>query len=81
MQARIGLAALIEGLDDQALLNSILPKLQQYAQHVDARVRGDACHLLGCLHSEGAKQTLRQCVHDPDPQVREIAEESLASLQ
>lgn len=81
MQARIGLSALIEGLEDQALLSSILPMLQQYARHDDARVRGDACHLLGCIHSEAATQTLRQCLHDPDPQVREIAEESLASLQ
>ena len=81
MQARIGLSALIEGLEDQSLLNSILPSLQQYAHHVDQRVRGDACHLLGCISNEAAKQTLRECAHDPDPQVREIALESLDSLQ
>ena len=81
MQARIGLSALIEGLEDQDLLARILPSLQQFARHKDPRVRGDACHLLGCIHNETAKQTLQNCTHDPDPQVREIAEESLALLQ
>ena len=80
MQARIGLSALIEGLSDQALLKSILPNLQQYAHHTDPRVRGDACHLLGCIDDESATQTLRECAHDPDPQVREIAEDSLSLM-
>ena len=81
LQARIGLSALIEGLTDQALLKTILPALQQYAHHVDQRVRGDACHLLAGIKSETAKQTLRECLHDADPEVREIARDSLASSQ
>lgn len=78
MQTRIGLSALIEGLSGQELLNSILPTLQLYAEHDDQRVRCDACHFLGHIRGETAKQTLQRCLHDPDPEVREIAQESLA---
>lgn len=80
MQARIGLSAIIEGMTDQALLNTLLPALQQYAHHDDARVRSDTCHLLANIKSDTSKQLLRECLQDPSPEVREIAKESLAVL-
>lgn len=78
MQARIGLSALIESANDQALLQTIQPMLITYTRHEDARVRGDACHLLAFIHGEESKQALRACLQDSDAIVREIAQESLA---
>lgn len=80
MQSRIGLSALIETTKDQSLLQTILPKLIDYTQHDDPRVRGDACHLLASVDSDESRQSLQKCLQDSDPEVREIAEESLASL-
>ena len=80
MQARIGLSALIESANDQALLQTIQPMLIAYTQHEDARVRGDACHLLAFIQGEESIQALRTCLQDSDALVREIAEDSLALL-
>ncbi len=81
IQARVGLSALIEGLQDQALLRSLLPGLTEYARHEDQRVRADACHLLGYIKDDAAHQVLEECQHDSDADVREIARDSLAQLR
>lgn len=78
MQARIGLSALIESANDRALLQTIQPMLIAYTQHEDARVRGDACHLLAFIQGEESIQALRARLQDSDALVREIAQESLA---
>lgn len=80
MQSRIGISALIESETEQALLKSIQPMLIAYTQNADARVRGDACHLLGHIKDNASIQALHACLQDSDATVREIAGESLVSL-
>jgi HEAT repeat protein len=43
-------------------------------------VRADAAHFLGLCGVEAARQPLETLLADADPQVREIAAESLAAL-
>lgn len=79
IQARIGLTAIIEGIHDQDRLTRLLPRLSEYAQHADHRVRGDACHLLGRLTDPRVVPVLQAALNDPHEEVREIAAESLAA--
>ena len=80
IQVRIGISALIEGFEGSAALRRLLPRLITLSEHPDHRLRSDACHFLGLSHHKGAKEALQRCQHDMHPEVREIAEEALLSL-
>jgi len=80
IQARIGLGAVFEGLQGDPLLHRVVPALSQLSRHADPRVRGDACYYLGLSGAADARPALTACAQDPDPEVREIASEALASL-
>lgn len=80
LQARIGLGAILEGLADNSLLESIYPQLEKLTRHADHRVRGDACHYLGLIKTEASKIALQQCLSDEHPEVREIAQDSLENF-
>ncbi len=80
IQARIGLGAVFEGLQGDPLLRTVVPALAKLSQHADPRVRGDACYYLGLSGAADARPALTACAQDPDPEVREIASEALASL-
>ncbi len=78
LQARIGISAIFESMAGEPVLEMILAPLEELLASDDARTRGDACHLLSLINHSHAKQLVRQCLQDPDPQVREIAEEAIA---
>lgn len=78
LQARIGISAIIESMAGSPLLEKIIRPLGRLVKADDARVRGDVCHLLGLINHADAKNMVRECLHDPDPEVREIAEETIA---
>lgn len=78
LQARIGISAIIESMAGSPLLDQIIQPLGNLVKANDARVRGDVCHLLGFINHADAKKLVRECLHDPDPEVREIAEETIA---
>jgi len=80
IQARIGLGAVFEGLQGDPMLQAVVPALSQLTQHKDPRVRGDACYYLGLSGANAARTALTKSEQDPDPEVREIAREALASL-
>lgn len=80
MQARIGLGALLEGMQNDPLLIPILPVLIEFSRHKDHNIRGDACHYLGLINSEESRQALQACLDDENPDVREIAQDSLQEL-
>lgn len=81
MNVRFGASAVLERYAGQSALQSLVPTLGLLTGHGDARVRADACHLLGLSGSTSAIKYLEARRDDPDAEVREIAAESLEELQ
>lgn len=81
IQARIGLAALLEGLAGDELLQGILPDLAELVRHPDHRVRADACHYLGLIPSAQSIDLLKTCLNDEHAEVRELAQDGLELIQ
>jgi len=81
MNVRFGASAVLERYAGQSALQSLVPALGLLTGHGDARVRADACHLLGLSGSTSAIKYLEARRDDPDAEVREIAAESLEELQ
>ena len=81
MNVRFGASAVLERYAGQAALHALVPALGLLTGHGDARVRADACHLLGLSGSTSAINYLEARRGDPDAEVREIAVESLEELQ
>jgi HEAT repeat protein len=81
MNVRFGASAVLERYAGQSALQSLVPALGLLTGHGDARVRADACHMLGLSGSTSAIKYLEARRDDPDAEVREIAVESLEELQ
>jgi len=81
IQVRLGIGALLEGHEDSDALRALLPQLIELSGATDHRVRSDACHYLGLSHSEEALATLKARLEDENPEVREIAAESITLIQ
>ena len=77
LSARIGLGAILESLQDDPILETVLPQLVAMSQHSDFRVRSDACHYLGLFNNTSAREALQTRLTDEHAEVREIARESL----
>jgi len=80
MNVRFGASAVLERHAGRDALKALVPALGLLTGHGDARVRADACHLLGLSGSADAVNYLAARRDDPDAEVREIAAESLADL-
>ncbi len=80
INARIGASAVFERHAGSAALMALAPALGMLALHGDARVRADACYVLGLSGAPEAVRYLEVRLDDPDAEVREIAAESLAAL-
>lgn len=80
LHVRLGLGALLESLAGSAALQALVPALGELSAHADHRVRSDACHYLALTGSRDAVPFLRARLQDDQPEVREIAQESLAEL-
>lgn len=81
MNIRIGASAVLERYAGNPALQVLVPALGMLAGHGDARVRADACHLLGLSGTTAAIKYLEARLDDPDAEVREIAAESLEELK
>jgi HEAT repeat protein len=81
LNVRFGASAVLERHAGTSALQALVPALGMLAGHGDARVRADACHLLGLSGSGKAIKYLEARRDDPDVEVREIVAESLAELQ
>lgn len=77
MAVRLGTGALLEGLARSGALRRAIPQLGGLSRHPDHRVRADACHYLGLTQDEEAVPYLRERLSDENPEVREIAGESI----
>ena len=80
MNVRFGASAVLERHAGKDSLRALIPTLGLLAAHGDARVRADACHLLGLSASPKAVPYLEGRREDPDAEVREIVAESLDTL-
>ena len=80
LNVRFGASAVLERYANTPALQALVPALGMLAGHGDARVRADACHLLGLSGTREAIKHLEARRNDPDAQVREIVAESLEEL-
>lgn len=80
LNVRLGAGVLLEEFAHSAALQHLVPRLGELSAHPDARVRADASHYLGLTGSVAARVWLEARLKDEDPDVREIAAESLAAL-
>jgi hypothetical protein len=80
MNVALGASAVIERYAGNEALRALVPRLGKLAEHVDARVRADACHYLGLSGAPLARAYLEPCLRDESAEVREIATDSLTEL-
>lgn len=80
INVRLGLGAILEDLSGNNLLTAVLDDLIALLAHKNNRIRGDAAHFLSFIHSQTAIPALQQLLDDPDPELREIAAESIEAL-
>lgn len=80
INVRIGVGAVIEGLQDTGLLADCVPALVALTQQSNLSTRIDAYHYLSLTGNEAAVPYLQAALEDDHPEVREIASESLAEL-
>lgn len=80
LNVRFGASAVLERYANTPALQALVPALGMLAGHGDARVRADACHLLGLSGTRDAIKYLEPRRDDPDAEVREIVAESLEEL-
>jgi hypothetical protein len=81
LNTRIGISAIIEGLEGSEQLRSQGERLAAMLQHPDAGVRGDACHFLALTGLPQAKALITPLLEDPEQDVRMLATDSLAHLE
>ncbi len=80
IQVRLGISAIIEGLEGSESLQNLLPALIEMSQRSDHRLRSDACHFLGLSHSQAALPTLQSRLDDENSEIREIAAEAITMI-
>ena len=80
IQTRVGIGALLEGLEGTGMAKILVADLGKLTLHPDARVRADACHYLALCENPDAISFLESCIEDNDPTVREITAESIEHL-
>jgi hypothetical protein len=77
---RIGIGVVAEALQGTPIWQSALADMIRLAQSKDAALRADVAHYLGLTGISDAVAPLQEMQEDENPDVREIAAESLALL-
>ena len=81
MNTRIGISAIIEGLEGSDQLKGQVDKLAEMLSHPDAGIRGDACHFLSLTALPRAKVLIAPLLDDPEQDVRMLAKDSIEQLE
>jgi len=81
VHVRIGIAAVLEDLQDTDIARHIVPHLGALLRHDDRRVRHDACHFLALTRAPEAEPLLRTCLEADDEELREAAQEGIEDLR
>ncbi len=77
INVRLGAGVVFEDYAGTTALQALIPALGACSVHGDARVRADACHVLGLAGGESARPWLLARLEDVDGDVREIAQDGL----
>ena len=81
LTVRIGIGAVLEEFAGSAELQQQVDALGKLTRSKDTHIRGDAAHFLALTRDARAVAYLKPLLNDPERQVREIAQESLALLE
>lgn len=83
LSIRIGIGAIFEDLltDDPKALTQIIPSLSALTGAPEPQIRADACYYLGLTRTPSSADYIRSLLDDVDPDVREIAADSLALIE
>jgi hypothetical protein len=81
LTVRVGVGAVLETFQDGGLLERIVPDLEALTRSPQPHTRADACYYLGLTGDPRAIPTVRALLEDGRPEVREIARETLETLQ
>jgi hypothetical protein len=81
LNVKLGVGVVFDEYAGTPALQALLQPLGELTRHGDARVRADACHLLGLTRSPQAVSWLRFALQDDHAEVREIAAESIEALE
>lgn len=81
MNTRIGISAIIEGLEGSDLLKAQTDRFAEILSHPNNGVRGDACHFLSLTGLPEAKALITPLLQDPEQDVRILAKDSLEHLE
>ena len=76
MAVRLGIGAVLEELQGTAVTEPMGPLLAQALSGADPRNRADIAYFLSLISGDVAREALRACLNDSDPEVREIAQEA-----
>ena len=77
INVRIGASAVLESLQDSGILEKAVDEILVYCQSPEVSTRIDVCHVLSFVKHSAAVEALQLALNDSDPEVREVAEESL----
>ncbi len=77
MAIRLGIGAVLEELHGSGLTEALIPALGDLLKSEDRLLRTDACHFLTLIGGAGIRPTMRVCLEDADPKIREMAQEAL----
>ena len=80
IQTRVGIGALLEGLEGSGIARNLVADLGKLTLHPDARVRADACYYLALCENPDAVTFLEHGIKGDDPTIREIAAEGIEHL-
>jgi len=80
MGTRIGISAVVEAFQGTKALRTAVPELEQLTLSDSSQTRADACHFLGLAGERKSIPSVRRLLDDDQPDVREIAVETLALL-
>ena len=80
MHVRVGIAAILEGLQGSTAIRQLLPILEKLANSNNSLVRADACHYLALTGAKEAIPVLKKYTNDENRMVREIATEGVVEL-
>lgn len=81
LTVRFGIGAILEALAGSEPLKKLVPDLSRLAENGKANIRADAAHYLGLSGNSDAIPVLEKLLDDENPDVREIAADSLEALE
>ena len=81
MNVRVGIGAILEYFENTQEIRAVMPDFIALLQNSDATIRTDVCYYLSLTHSIDAIEPLKKMLGDTDPEVRQVAKESIEALE